>query len=145
MKTLAVAQVRQTGCSVLAASRQHKMPYGTLHRNCMRAQSSDAVKRPGGQPILSEQEERLVLSMADVLTEWKFPLTAGDICSIVRSFLDRCPRVTKFKDNLPSTDWVKLFMKRHNLTARVSENVKPACVKITQDVIKGGLGWKVKF
>ena len=37
---------------------------------------------------------------------------------------------------MPGPDWVRLFIKRHNLTKLISDNVKAARAEVTRDVIK---------
>lgn len=49
----------------------------------------------------------------------------------MKSYLDK-QRVTdnRFNNNLPGIDWLKSFMKRHNLTSRLADNVKPSRAEI---------------
>ena len=37
---------------------------------------------------------------------------------------------------MPGPDWVRLFIKRYNLTIQISDNVKAARAEVTRDIIK---------
>ena len=41
----------------------------------------------------------------------------------------------RFKNNMPGVDWVQSFIKRHNLTKRVANNVKTSRAVVNSDVI----------
>ena len=82
--------------------------------------------KPGGQPVLSETDETMLVQGLLVSAEWGYPLHASDVKDVVQSFLNREGRVVRcFKNNRPGEDWIWNFMKRHpNLTNRFAENIK---------------------
>ena len=41
-----------------------------------------------------------------------------------------------FKDNMPRNDWTELFIKRHSLAQRLSDNVRSSRLQISSDAIK---------
>ena len=78
------------------------MPYGTLfnkyHGRC--------IRKPGAQPVFSENEENAMLKSAAKCSEWGFPLIILDLRMFAKILLDKQGRaVEKFKNNLPEIDW----------------------------------------
>ena len=43
--------------------------------------------------------------------------------------------VPKFRNNIPGEDWMTSFMKRHNLTKRVADNLKAARAEVNRQII----------
>ena len=87
--------------------------------------------KTGGQLRLTPEVERRLLVTIDTLSEWKIPLTGMDIRLLVKAYLDRIGvHDNRFKDNCPGPDWLKSFVKRHKLTQRLADNVKPARAEI---------------
>ena len=59
-----------------------------------------------------------------------------DIRLLVKDYLDKKGvNDTKFKDNLPGEDWMRGFIRRHNLTQRLADNVKPARAEISKEQV----------
>ena len=55
---------------------------------------------------------------------------------MVKSYLDgRGVTDSVCKDNLPGVDWLSLFINYHNLSQRLSDNVKSSCAEINLEVI----------
>ena len=78
----------------------------------------------------------LLVKVIDSLTEWHIPVSSIDIRLIVKSYLDKQGIVDiRFKDNVPGIDWVRLFMKRNNLTKRIADNVKSSHALVNKEVI----------
>ena len=74
--------------------------------------------------------------MISSLTSWRVPLDSLDIRCLVKGYLDKSNIVdARFKNNIPGVDWVQSFMKRHNLTKRVADNVKTSRAVVNSDVI----------
>ena len=119
----AICGVKSGTTSILAASKRHKIPYGTLYKKS----KPGYIHTTHGCPrVLSAAEEDNIVKVINHLTEWKFPLCEYDIRVIVQNFLNKQGRITSFVDNLPCYDWIKCFTKRHNLTRRIADNVKPS-------------------
>ena len=75
--------------------------------------------------------------MITSLTDWRAPLDGLDICCIVKTYLDkRGITDSRFKDNMPGPDWVRSFVKRHNLTKRVADNVKHSRAIVNEEVLE---------
>ena len=85
---------------------------------------------------MTQIEEQNLLHVIDVLTQWRHPLDGTDIKLLVKSYLEKKGvQLKTFKDNYPGDDWVSVFIKRHNLTQHMAENVKPARAKVDCEVI----------
>ena len=72
------------------------------------------VNSPGGQPVFSDIEETTFVNHILQLSEYGFPVDSFDMRLIVKSYLDKDGRrVLKFHENMPGTDWVNSFLRRH--------------------------------
>lgn len=97
------------------------------------------IKKPGGQPSLTPEEERKIAGNLLVACDWGFPLSSFDIRMIVKQYLDsRGKKIPKFKNNLPGRDWVVLFLKRHKelLSERWSQNIKRSRARVDKQMIR---------
>jgi hypothetical protein len=54
----------------------------------------------GRPPVLTEEEEGLIIEMVDMMCDWGFPFTNTDLCYFVLSYLNKRSGTTCFKDNL---------------------------------------------
>ena len=68
------------------------------------------TKKHGGQPALSEEFEEILVRALDKITDWKVPFDGYNN--------------------------IRCFIKRHNLTKKISDNVKAARAGVTRDIIK---------
>ncbi|XP_039300054.1 jerky protein homolog-like [Nilaparvata lugens] len=95
-------------------------------------------RKPGGQPVLSNNDEQCLMDGLLVCAEWGYPLHAADVKDVVQSFLNREGRVVKrFKDNRPGEDWTWNFLKRHpQLTNRFAENIKRCRAAVDAEAVK---------
>ena len=122
-----------SGKSIRSTSKKYSIPVGTLHNKVKTRHS----KMAGGQNRLSEQCEDALVSTINLLTEWRVPLDTLELRMLVKSYLDKLGVIDKvFKDNMPGLDWMYSFIKRHNLTKRVADNVKRSRAQITPDLLK---------
>ena len=128
----AVVEVN-SGNSIRSTAKKYGIPVGTLY-NKVKARHS---KMAGGQNRLSEECEDAILSTIHLVTEWRVPLNTLELRTLVKSYLDKIGLIDNvFKDNMPGLDWIYSFMKRHNLTKRVADNVKRSRAQITPDLLK---------
>ena len=126
METLNTALVEiKNGKTAKSISKKYEIPYSTL-QNKLKGRHINAV----GAPLrLSMDCERILVVMLDTLTEWLVPVNDEEVKFIVKNYLDGrelCDKI--FKDNCPGRDWLRGFMKRHNLTRRIADNVTRARV-----------------
>ena len=91
--------------------------------------------KAGHPTALTQIEEKNLLHVIDVLTQWRHPLDGTDIKLLVKKLPGKGVQLRTFKDNYPGDDWVSVFIKRHNLTQRKAENVKPAHAEVDHEVI----------
>lgn len=116
----AIAEVKkQNGKGISQAARDHNVPRSTLYDKWRGFHQKDL----GGQQRLSKELELLIVSSLNTLAKWKIPLTGLDIRLLVKDYLDQSGMQDIFTDNMPGPDWLRLFMKRHNLTRRRAANV----------------------
>ena len=128
----ALQDVKKGLKSIRKAAVHYGVPYATLNRK-LKAPTKNIH---GGQPCLTKTTEDLLVKTLSVMAEWRVPVDSLDIRFIVKSYLDKRGIVdTRFNDNLPGIDWVTSFMKRHNLTKRVADNVKSQRAAVNADVI----------
>ena len=115
------------------AQKQYGILYGTIY-NKLKALHT---KKHGGQPALSIEFEEILVRALDKLSDWKVPFDGYEIRYLVQSYFNSIDQQSKqFKNNMLGPDWVRLFIKRHNLTKRISNNIKAARAEVTRDVIK---------
>ena len=70
---------------------------------------------------------------------WGFLLDNTDVRYLVKEYLDkRGLTISRFKNNMPSKDWVDAFVKRNKETIshRVCQNIKPARAKLSPSTVK---------
>ena len=128
-----LAAVKAGKISMNKAQKKYGIPYGTIYNKL----NGLHKKKHGGQPALSEEFEIILVRALDKLTDWKVPFDGYDIRCLVQSYFNSIDHQSKqFKDNMPGPDWVRLFIKRRNLTKRISDNVKAARAEVTRDIIK---------
>ena len=117
----AIQSVQSGRLSLRKASRNFKIPYGTLHNKV----NGNHSKKVGGHIRLSEEYENKIVATITTMSNWKIPITGLEIRKLVKSYLDKQGIVdSTFRNNLPGPDWLNSFMKRHNLTQRIADNVK---------------------
>ncbi|XP_063232409.1 uncharacterized protein LOC134536584 [Bacillus rossius redtenbacheri] len=131
---LAVTHI-QNGLSYRKCSQKYNIPTTVLHRH---VKKGDKIKKKGGQTVLSEEEEKILVDRLQVCAEWGYPLDSLTLRLIVKDFLERQGKnVPRFKDNTPGRDFVYSFLERHKeaLSARMCQNIKRARAAVSHDVI----------
>lgn len=127
----AVYAVQKKGSSIFAASRSFSIPYGTLYNKVHGLH----MKKPGANRVFTEKQEEELAEVIRVAGIWGYPLTPACIMKLVKQFVTCSKTTTKFQDNSPGKDWVLSFIKRHNLVARLSQNIKRSRAKVSHEVI----------
>ena len=124
----AVAAVNSGELKLREASRSFNIPYGSLYNHVHKLHSGTS----GGQTRLSVAVEQRLVQTIETLGQWKVPVDYIDIRLLVKDYLDRqgiCD--SRFQNNCPGPDWLCSFMKRHNITKRIADNVTPARAEIS--------------
>lgn len=96
------------------------------------------VRTPGGQPVLSADEENMFVAHAIAMSTYGFPITTFELRCVVKSYLDRMGRnIRCFKNNIPGPDWANSFMRRHQttLSQRTSKNISYSRAANDEEVI----------
>ncbi|XP_003241645.2 uncharacterized protein LOC100571097 [Acyrthosiphon pisum] len=129
----ALQKVADGELSILRASKMYNIPYGTLHNRF----NGKHGKKPGGQTIFSDEDEKNMIAAVSKCGDWGFPLTLMDLRLIAKTSLDkRGIIVQKFKDNLPGDDWARSLLKRHNtLTQRITTNISRCRAEVSPATI----------
>jgi len=118
--------------SILKASKKYRIPYGTLYNKC----NGLHQKSIGGQLRLSSDTESKIVDTINCMANWKIPVDSMNIRLLVKEYLDsQGINDRRFKNNCPGVEWMKSFMKRHQLTARLCDNVKPSRAEIDDTVV----------
>lgn len=128
------AVARYNRRNLRALSEEYGIPYVTLYRK-VRGMNP---KKPGGQAVLTEEEEASLVRGIVVAADWGFPFGADDVKEIVKTHLERKGKtITKFKNNTPGQTWVENFLKRHKneLSKRFSQSIKESRAKVDHTTI----------
>ena len=123
------------GLSFRACSRKHGIPKAVL---CRRARNP-RMKTQGEKTALSKDIEEFMASRIATCSAWGFPLDNTDVRYFVKGYLDkRGLTISRFKNNMPSKDWVDAFVKRNEETIFhwVYQNIKLARAKLSPSTVK---------
>jgi hypothetical protein len=90
----------------------------------------------GRPPVLTKEEEGLIIEMVDMMCDWGFPFTKTDLCYFVQSYLNKRGGSTRFKDNLPSRRFVDSFLGRHpEFTMRRTNPIKCSRASLSREEV----------
>lgn len=131
----AVNAIKINGMSYKDAESLFNIPYRTLWNKV----NERHTEKVGGQPLLSELEERHLVDVLLAASEFGSPVTSLDLRHIVKRYLDRCgKRIPKLPDNFPGHDWVLNFIDRNKakLTQRSCQNIKTVRAEKSEDELK---------
>lgn len=102
----ALEQIVEGKLSLNKASKQYKIPYGTLHNRY----NGKHGRTTGGQTALTAAEDRAIIQALTTCSDWGFPLSLLDLRIFVKCYLDKQGRnVDKFSNNTPGVDWAYSF------------------------------------
>ncbi|KAI4455752.1 hypothetical protein MML48_9g00000300 [Holotrichia oblita] len=115
-------------------SRQYKIPRATLQFR----KSQNYVKPTfGPNPILSNDEEKILVNWIFENHKRGFPRRKDDVQESVKEFLDQRPRENPFVNNRPGETWYRAFLRRNpEVTKRTSEAVTAASANVSESNIK---------
>ena len=124
------------GMSYRKCSKKHSIPITVLYRH---AKNPD-IKSHGGQTAISKNVEHYLAERLSTCGSWGYPLDNMDIRLIVKAYLDRSKiKIKRFKDNMPSNDWVNSFVKRNSdvIAHRICQNIKSSRAAMSPEVVEG--------
>ena len=116
-----------------AAALAYGVPRSTLKDKLAERVSNETAGRP---PVLSKEEEELFIQRLIMHGEWGFPLSSTDLRNIIKDYLDRQGRTTRFVGNLPGPDFVSSFMQCHPvLSIRRANLIKRSRAGVTHEIV----------
>lgn len=124
--------VESLGAAIIAvrggmSSRQAEKQFG-IPRKTILTKLKNIHMSPVGRPTaLTELEERHFVDVLIASAEYGCPMTQLEFQMVIKSYLDnKGVAHSTFKENLPGTQWVENFLKRHKqlLTKRHCQNIK---------------------
>lgn len=131
----ALTDVAEGKLSIREAAEKYGLPKSTLHDKFKGKQFYTKSGRP---TVLSEKDEKDIVSGLLISAEWGYPLTQRDVKVVVKGFLDKKGVIERrFKNNSPGPKWMKSFLQRHRrtLSTRLSENIKRNRAAVTKEVV----------
>lgn len=130
---LALQDIRG-GLSKKAASKKYNIPRSTLQ---FRLSSKFSKSSMGPSPILTDNEEQLLVKWIIECSRKGFPQRKLDVQLSVKEFLTVDERENPFKDNMPGDGWFRAFLRRHpELSIRTSESVTSASAVVGEADIR---------
>lgn len=117
------------GMSLRKASEKFGVPKSTILDNKFKEKSTPIGRRP----VLTADEEKMILERGQIMATWGFPMTGDDLRHFVKAYLDKKGCKTRFKDNLPTYKWVKPFLSRNKtFTMRKTNAIKRARASVSR-------------
>ena len=110
-----------------------------ISRSIIKNKLSGKHPKPVGRPpVLSFDEERLILNRVQLMCDYGFPVTPQDVRHYIKCYLDTKNRtVEQFKDNLPVTEYIFYLLKQHkDYTNRLISNIKRARAAVDEKVLR---------
>ncbi|KAJ8870592.1 hypothetical protein PR048_029615 [Dryococelus australis] len=118
------------GMSILQASKQHGVPYSTLHNKS--TGKSPQEKKLGGITFLTKDEENMLVLWANTSLEAGFPVTQEDLLDSVQYLVKELTRGTPFQQGRPGRRWYYRFLRRHpDLALRTPQTLTSHHVAVT--------------
>lgn len=129
----AVNEKQTTNRSYQDISSEFGIPAATIYRKV----NKKHLKKPGGQILLTEQDEIAIRDAILIASEWGYPFESEDVKIFVQSYLNRMGRrVSSFLENKPGEQWYQNFLKRHKgLSCRFSQNIKTSRAEISPEIV----------
>ena len=127
----AVRLVQSGKQSLRKTCAQYNIPLGTLSNKC----KNKFCSPPGHPTVFTTEEEHEFVKYIQMVGQWGFPFDYTDLRLFAKTYLSKIGRrVPQFKNNLPSVDWARAFVKRHkeSLVHRRCQNIKRARAKVSQ-------------
>ncbi|XP_050516371.1 uncharacterized protein LOC126891232 [Diabrotica virgifera virgifera] len=127
----AIERVVEGTLSIREASRQYKIPFGTLYNRY----KGKHIGTPGRPTIFTKGEEVAILKAAAKCADWGFPLSIQDLRMMAKWYLDQQGKnVAIFQNNLPGIDWAYSLLNRHkdSFGQRLATNIKHARAAVSR-------------
>lgn len=126
----AASEVSQ-GVPLSTAAKNHHVPRTTLRRYVQEG-GSIKFKKMGRPPVLTKQEEQMLVLWIASVAEAGFPVTKEDLLDSVQKLLKELGRENDFIDDRPGRAWYECFLKRNpSVTSRVAQNLTASRASVT--------------
>lgn len=128
-------KVRNGELTRAQASAAYNVPVKTIYN---RLKPNENLKKPGGQPVFSEEEELRFVRNLLGSAAFGFPFDTMDIRMVVRHYLLEMGRqVDRFKNGtVPGDDWIAGFLSRHpEIRMRIAKNIKTNRAAISEKTL----------
>lgn len=122
------------------------MPIATAARTCgvPRITLDDCIKgrhkggKAGRPTELTAVEEATLVDLLKLLGSFNFPLTKRHLRDMVKAYLDRKEKKTRFTNNRPGKKWASSFVKRHkdHIVIRKARNIRRSRAAVSPDEIR---------
>ena len=129
-----IAMIKSGTMSQQYASEHYKIPRRTLNYKM----KEKHMQKSGKPTVFSAEEEERFVQCTLKMSNFGFPIDSFDLRHIVKDYLETKGRtVSQFKNNMPGTDWVRSFLKRHpELTNRFATNIKRVRAAIDEATLR---------
>lgn len=133
-KKRAIEEVKEGRMSERRAAREYGIPRSTLKDMIGERVTHDTAGRP---PVLSKEEEELIVERLIIHGEWGFPLSSTDLRHVIKDYLDSQGRTSRFVNNMPGPDFVTSFMQRHPILSKRKANlIKRGRAAVTHEIVQ---------
>lgn len=118
--------------------RRAEAKYGIPRRTILNKLKGKHTNKPGRQNIFTIDEENSFVNCLISMGNFGFPVNSMEARQLIRNYLNRCGREVKiFQNNIPGSDWMKNFIKRHpELSVRFAENVKRTRAAVDENMLR---------
>ena len=129
-----VRRVKSGNLTQRDAKKEYNIPRSTT-KNKLSGKHPKPVGRP---PVLSFNEERLILNCVQLMCDYGFPAMPQDVRHYIKCYLDTKNRtVEQFKDNLPGMEYMFYLLKcQKDYTKRLTSNLKHARAAVDEKVLR---------
>lgn len=121
------------GRMTLRKAAQH---YGVPKTTMLDRISERRGEKLGRSTELGAEEEAIIEERLLLLGRWGFPLSKKDLTLLIKDYLDRQGRITRFVNNRPGPDFIEGFLRRHpRLSVRTANLIKRSRAAVSHEEI----------
>jgi len=134
---LAIEAVLTGGDSYRVAAASFGIPKSTIEKKCKEVRKGiQPTVRHGRNTELSKENEKMIASHVIRMNLVGLGLDKCQLLDCVQDIANKLKLTTKFVDNRPTDSWTTGFLKRHNLSLRVAENVERGRTLVSEEKIR---------
>jgi hypothetical protein len=127
-------QAVKSGLNMRQAEKEFGVPKATINDHKQNDHIGDSI---GQSPVLSKEEEELLIQHVQLMVDWGFPFSGVDLRFFVQAYLNKLGAKTRFVDNLPTSKWVFRFLGRHpEYTMRRANTIKRARAAMSREDVQ---------